>query len=57
MTYSATTAVHALALLTQFKWKDGPRNIESSQDYGDPDIWGTYPILLAAPVMMTPILN
>jgi hypothetical protein len=57
MTYSTTTAVHALALLAQFKWQYGYPNMESSQAYGDPDIWGTYPILLAAVVMTTPILN
>ncbi|KAF2010189.1 hypothetical protein BU24DRAFT_428209 [Aaosphaeria arxii CBS 175.79] len=57
MTYSATTAVHALALLTQFGWHNGRPNPESSKDYGDTDILGTYPILLTALVMVTPILN
>jgi hypothetical protein len=57
MTYSATTAVHALALLTQFGWTDSPSNVQSSKAHGDPDIQGTYPILLAAVVMFTPILN
>ncbi|KAF2004251.1 hypothetical protein P154DRAFT_572285 [Amniculicola lignicola CBS 123094] len=57
MAYSATVAVHALALLSQFGWHTGRSSMESSQRYGDPDIMGAYPILLASLVMMTPILN
>jgi hypothetical protein len=57
MTYSATTAVHALALLTHFGWNDGIRNVYTSKEHGDPDIWGTYPVLLATVVMFAPILN
>jgi hypothetical protein len=57
MTYSATTAIHALALLTQFGWTNSPTNVQSSKAHGDPDIYGTYPVLLAAAVMFTPILN
>ncbi|PVH97755.1 hypothetical protein DM02DRAFT_616303 [Periconia macrospinosa] len=57
MTYSATTAVHGLALLTQFGWHTGRPNMESSQQFGDPDIYGVYTILTAALVVATPILN
>lgn len=57
MTYSATVAVHALALLTQFGWHTGYPNIQSSQPFGDIDILGAQVVLTAALVMMTPILN
>jgi hypothetical protein len=57
MTYSATTAVHALTLLTHFGWNDGIRNVDTSKEHGDPDIWGTYPVLVATVVMFAPILN
>jgi hypothetical protein len=58
MTYAATVAVHALALLTQFQWRKMNRNnMESSQSYGDIDIVGAQAILTAALIMTTPILN
>jgi hypothetical protein len=57
MTYSATTTVHALALFTQFGWTDSPRNIETSKAHGDFDLFGTFPVLLAAAIMFPPILD
>lgn len=57
MTYSATTAVHALALVSQFGWTLGPVNLKSSQPFGDLDIQAIYPILTASLIMITPILN
>jgi hypothetical protein len=57
MTYSATTAVHALALLTQYGWTNGRANVQSAKEFGDVDLYGTIPILLTASVVFTPILN
>lgn len=57
MTYSATTAVHAFALLTQFGWSIGPTNMESAQNFGDIDIMGVFIILNTSLMTITPILN
>jgi hypothetical protein len=57
MTYSATAAVHALALLTQYGWTNGRSNMQSAKEFGDLDLYGTMPILLTASVVFTPILN
>jgi hypothetical protein len=63
MTYAAVSAVHMLALVTNFDFgtpqSDLPKgwNINSSKGYGDVDVFGIYPILSAAAIMLTPILN
>jgi hypothetical protein len=59
MTYSATTAVHAFALLTQYGWTNGNvlSNIQSAKEFGDFDLFGTLPVLLAASIMFAPILH
>jgi hypothetical protein len=63
MTYAAVSAVHMLALVTNFDFgtpqSDLPKgwNINSSKGYGDVDVYGIYPILSAAAIMLTPILN
>jgi hypothetical protein len=61
MTYAAVSAVHMLALVTNFDFgtPDDPKgwNINSSKAYGDVDVFGIYPILSAAAIMLTPILN
>ncbi len=61
MTYAATSAVHLLALVTNFDFgtPDDPMgwNEISSKAYGDVDLYGIYPILSAAAIMLTPILN
>jgi hypothetical protein len=63
MTYAAVSAVHMLALVTNFDFgtpqSDLPKgwNINSSKCYGDVDVFGIYPILSAAAIMLTPILN
>jgi hypothetical protein len=61
MTYAAVSAVHMLALVTNFGFgtPDDPKgwNINSSKAYGDVDVFGIYPILSAAAIMLTPILN
>jgi hypothetical protein len=63
MTYAAVAAVHMLALVMNFDFgtpqSDLPKgwNINSSKGYGDVDVYGIYPILSAAAIMLTPILN
>ena len=61
MTYAATSAVHMFALLTQFDWKypaDAFQgNLKTSAEFGDVDVYGIFPILSAAAIMLTPILN
>src|SRR5204863_5930148 len=61
MTYAAVSAVHMLALVTNFGFgtPDDPQgwNIQSSAAYGDVDVFGIYPILSAAGILLTPILN
>lgn len=61
MTYAAVSAVHMIALVTNFEFgtPDDPTgwNINSSKAYGDVDVFGIYPILSAAAIMLTPILN
>ena len=61
MTYAATSAVHMFALLTQFDWKypaDAFQgNLKTSVEFGDVDVYGIFPILSAAAIMLTPILN
>jgi hypothetical protein len=63
MTYAAVSAVHMLALVTNFDFgtpeSDLPNgwNMNSSKGYGDVDVYGIYPILSAAAIMLTPILN
>src|SRR2546423_15209886 len=61
MTYAAVSAVHMLALVTNFGFgtPDDPQgwNIQSSAAYGDVDVFGIYPILSAAAILLTPILN
>lgn len=59
MTYAAVSAVHMLALVTNFDFgtPDPGWDINSSKDYGDVDVFGIYPILSAAAIMLTPILN
>jgi hypothetical protein len=59
MTYSATAAVHAFALLTQYGWTAGHviADTQSAKAFGDFDLCGTLPILLAASIMCAPILT
>jgi hypothetical protein len=61
MTYAAVSAVHMFALVMNFDFgtPDDPKgwNINSSKAYGDVDVFGIYPILSAAAIMLTPILN
>ena len=62
MTYAAVSAVHMLALVTHFGFgtPDADRggwNVNFSNAYGDVDVYGIYPILSAAAIMLTPILN
>jgi hypothetical protein len=59
MTYSATTAVHAFALLTQYDWTtgNGRSNMQSAKAFGDLDLHATLPILLTASVVFAPIFN
>ncbi|KFX92083.1 hypothetical protein O988_07435 [Pseudogymnoascus sp. VKM F-3808] len=57
MTYSAVSAVHLFALVGSFGFKDpGVLSTESNKDYVDLDIFGIFPILTAAGIMLTPIL-
>ena len=61
MIYAAVSAVHMLALVTNFNFgtPDTPQgwDINSSKAWGDVDVYGIYPILSAAAIMLTPILN
>ena len=61
MTYAATTAVHMLALVVDFHFGTNANlnnyNPQTSKPYGDPDVFGCYPVLAAAAIMITPILN
>jgi hypothetical protein len=59
MTYAAVSAVHMLALVTNFDFGTPQPgwDINSSKAYGDVDVYGIYPILSAAAIMLTPILN
>ncbi|KKY17203.1 hypothetical protein UCRPC4_g05696 [Phaeomoniella chlamydospora] len=61
MSYSATAAVHVLALVTNFGYGHSSRlylfNPETAKPYGDLDVFGCYPVLAAAAIMVTPILN
>jgi hypothetical protein len=59
MTYAAVSAVHMLALVTNFDFGTPQPgwDIDSSKGYGDVDVFGIYPILSAAAIMLTPILN
>jgi len=73
MTYAATTAVHSLALVSNFgfgtplepssydnttgEWIPNGWNANTSQQFGDIDVFGIYPILASAAIMLTPILN
>lgn len=63
MVYAATSAVHLFALITlyRFGYPPGPLglywNIDSSQAFGDVDLFGITAILAAAGVMLAPILN
>lgn len=59
MTYAATSAVHLFAILSAFRFGDPSKsyNLDTSVPYGDLDIFGIWPILVAAGLMLTPILN
>lgn len=64
MTYAASAAVHAFALLKAYGYNrsglsyamERPQNAKPS-DYGDLDLAGIFPILVAGCIMLTPILN
>ncbi|KFY46373.1 hypothetical protein V495_02527 [Pseudogymnoascus sp. VKM F-4514 (FW-929)] len=57
MTYAAVSAVHLFALVGSFRFRDpGFVSTESNKDYVDLDIFGIFPILTAAGIMLTPIL-
>ncbi|KAF4629371.1 hypothetical protein G7Y89_g8776 [Cudoniella acicularis] len=66
MTYSATAAIHLLALVTNFQWgseggglsrfNETGWNSETSKPFGDVDFFGIFPILTASGIMLTPIL-
>ncbi|KAF1964352.1 hypothetical protein BU23DRAFT_64265 [Bimuria novae-zelandiae CBS 107.79] len=53
MVYAATTAVHTLALLTQFGWCLLTEYSTDGQGYGDPGLQATTPILIASLLLMT----
>ena len=59
MTYAATAAVHAIALSSKFKFHDSStyKPGQPTTFFGDQDIFGILPILMAACIMLTPILN
>jgi hypothetical protein len=61
MTYAATAAVHAIALSSKFKFHthDADMSImgQPTTFFGDQDIFGILPVLIAACIMLTPILN
>ena len=61
MTYAFTAAVHMLILVVNFQFGTSENlvnyNPNTSKPYGDTDIFGIYPILAAAAIMITPILN
>ena len=61
MTYAATAAIHLFVLSGKYKlgntsW-DANYGTTSAVEFDDPDILGIYPILSAAGIMITPILN
>lgn len=64
MTYAASAAVHAFALLKAYGYTrsdlsymlDHPQHAKAS-DFGDLDLAGIFPILVAGCIMLTPILN
>lgn len=64
MTYAASAAVHAFALLKAYGYtrsglsyaKEHSQGAKAS-DYGDLDLAGIFPILVAGCIMLTPILN
>jgi len=64
MTYAASAAVHAFALLKAYGYTMSGLNTVASltqdgkaSDYGDLDLAGIFPILVAGCIMLTPILN
>lgn len=63
MVYAATSAVHLFALITLYRFGDPPGPLglywdkNSSQAFGDVDLFGITAILAAAGVMLAPILN
>ena len=65
MTYAAVSAIHLFALIATFGWEPFPAsnavsapfgNIDSSQAYGDFDIYGVFPILTTSAIMLAPII-
>ena len=59
MTYAATSALHMFILLGMYRFGViSPENGRTSaRAFGDPDVYGIYPVLSAAAIMITPILN
>ncbi|KAF2088809.1 hypothetical protein K490DRAFT_64022 [Saccharata proteae CBS 121410] len=62
MTYAATSAIHLFILLAKYRFDPlnelfSVTDAESATKYGDPDIFGIFPILAFSAVMVTPVLN
>ncbi|KAL8826269.1 MAG: hypothetical protein Q9191_003908 [Dirinaria sp. TL-2023a] len=61
MTYAASAAVHAFALLVRYNYSihefDPTKRAYEPDAYGDLDLQGLFPILVASCIMLTPILN